>query len=329
MFVIPPLKQWNKKCWAGTSRLTAPLVARSRLTAHFSWLLVLLLALCWNSLRAAETAAPTIAGDYSRGLLWKIEKGDQPTSYLFGTVHAEDPAVLSLPPDVGAAFQGSRAFAMEVLLDANMAREATRAMFYRDGKKNLKTVAGESLYKRVVAAVTQRGMAEDHVLYMKPWAVMTTLSMPEAKTGLFLDLALLKVATADGKAVFGLESLQEQMGVFEEMPDTDQLELLEKTLNELPTFDAYIADIIKAYLARDLVELARLTDSFLEELTPKVANEFRRRLITDRNLRMVERLEPIMARQSTFAAVGAMHLPGAQGMLDLLAARGYRVSRVY
>jgi len=67
----------------------------------------------------------------------------------------------------------------------------------------------------------------------------------------------------------------------------------------------------------------------LDELTPRVASEFRRRLIIDRNQRMAERLEPIMARQPTFIAVGAMHLPGERGVLALLAARGYRVTAVY
>ena len=102
-----------------------------------------------------------------------------------------------------------------------------------------------------------------------------------------------------------------------------------KTLDELPTFNETIADTIKAYLARDLKELARLTDLFLSELDPRVAGEFRRRLITERNHRMEERLEPIMARQSTFTAVGAMHLPGERGLLALLAAQGFRVSVVY
>jgi len=294
-----------------------------------SWLLIGSLVVGAASLWAADAAPSHGSTEFSQGLLWKIEKSGQPASYLFGTVHAEDPAVLALPPAVGAAFQASSAFAMEVLIDANSTREATRAMFYRDGKKTLKSVAGEALYKRILAAVMPRGIAEDQLLYMKPWAVLTTISMPEAKTGLFLDLALLKVATADGKATFGLESMKEQTDVFEGMPDADQLEIVEKTLDEDATFDETIAETLKAYLARDLKELARLSEVFLGELTPRVANEFRRRLITDRNRRMEERLETIMARQTTFTAVGAMHLPGDQGVLALLVRRGYRVTPVY
>jgi len=281
------------------------------------------------SLWATDAAPARGSADYSHGLLWKIEKSGQPASYLFGTVHAEDPAVLALPPPVDAAFKASSAFAMEVLIDANSTREATRAMFYRDGKKTLKSVAGDALYKRILAAVTPRGIAEDQLLYMKPWAVLTTISMPEAKTGLFLDLALLKRATEDGKTTFGLESMKEQTDVFEGMADADQLEIVEKTLDEDATFDETIAETIKAYLARDLEELARLSDVFLGQLTPRVASEFRRRLITDRNRRMEERLEAIMARQATFTAIGAMHLPGDQGVLALLVRRGYRVTPFY
>jgi len=293
------------------------------------WFFALVLALSSASLWAADVTVSAASADYSRGLLWKIEKDGQAASYLFGTVHAEDPAVLALPKEVAAAFQSSQAFAMEVLIDESSIREATRGMFYRDGKKTLKAAAGDALYKRILTAVAPRGIAEDQLLYMKPWAVLTTIAMPEGKTGLFLDLALFKVATADGKATFGLETMTEQTDVFEGMSDADQLEIVAKTLDEAATFDETIAETIKAYLARDLQELVRQSNLFLDELTPRVASEFRRRLIIDRNQRMAERLEPIMARQPTFIAVGAMHLPGERGVLALLAARGYRVTAVY
>ena len=301
-----------------------------RVFASAIWFFALLLSISGACAQSNEIApAPTRYEAYSHGLLWKIEKDGQLASYLFGTVHAEDPAVLALAPEVKAAFKSASAFAMEVLFDEKVAREASQSMFYRDGKKNLKLVVGDALYQRSVAAVKSRGIAEDHVLHMKPWAVMSTLSMPPAKTGLFLDLVLLNAATTDGKERFGLESMKEQTDVFDTMSDADQIELLSRTLDEQASLDEDIANIISAYLARDLAKAAGLTESFLETLTPRVADEFRRRLITERNLTMADRLEPLMARQATFAAVGAMHLPGDKGILAVLAARGYRISRVY
>ena len=53
------------------------------------------------------------------------------------------------------------------------------------------------------------------------------------------------------------------------------------------------------------------------------------RLLTDRNRLMVERMLPLLDAGDAFVAVGAMHLPGADGLLALLAERGYQIERVY
>jgi uncharacterized protein YbaP (TraB family) len=61
----------------------------------------------------------------------------------------------------------------------------------------------------------------------------------------------------------------------------------------------------------------------------KSAEAFLRRLIDDRNVQMVERMLPRLQRGSTFIAIGALHLPGEKGILQLLAEKGYTVSVVY
>jgi uncharacterized protein YbaP (TraB family) len=89
--------------------------------------------------------------------------------------------------------------------------------------------------------------------------------------------------------------------------------------------------MIPLYLKRDLAALQAvgtdLTDTSAEER--RGAEAFLDRLVDERNVRMVERMIPRLEEGATFVAVGALHLPGQRGILQLLANRGYKVAAVY
>jgi uncharacterized protein YbaP (TraB family) len=60
----------------------------------------------------------------------------------------------------------------------------------------------------------------------------------------------------------------------------------------------------------------------------EVVQEFTARLVVERNYRMAERIQPQLREGNALIAVGALHLPGEEGLLALLAEEGYRVSAV-
>ena len=88
-------------------------------------------------------------------------------------------------------------------------------------------------------------------------------------------------------------------------------------------------ELKQAYLARDLPRLLELGRQDLEKPDPALAEYLLDRLVDGRNWLMLERVQPYLRKGGTFVAVGALHLPGPDGLLQLLQARGFLVRVVY
>ncbi|MFP5506319.1 MAG: TraB/GumN family protein, partial [Gammaproteobacteria bacterium] len=153
--------------------------------------------------------------------------------------------------------------------------------------------------------------------------------MPKSATGLFLDRVLYLEALAKGKPVTGLETAEEQMAVFTALSDEAQTRLLEDALRQLPELDELHARMRAAYVRRDLQALIDISEASLRDSDPELAAYFNEQVIVARNRRMVERMQADLKRGNAFIAVGALHLPGEEGILALLRRQGYRVSVVY
>jgi uncharacterized protein YbaP (TraB family) len=277
---------------------------------------------------AATRAAPASSpAKYSKGILWKIERRGEAPSYLFGTIHLADTRLTELPAPVRKAFDAAKSLTTELIVDADALSHLLNAMFFNDGR-TLEGVVGAPLYRDVRRAFVERGMPTADLAKYKPWAVFLILSMPAPTGAPPLDMQLQLGAAAAGKPIDGLETVQEQIEVFNDLSTAEQRALLEVTLRELHTSAAQLEAMVQAYLARDLARLQAMA----EEHTPADAAlnaKFTQRLLTDRNRRMVERLRPLLKRGNTFIAVGAAHLGGREGMLELLERGGYRVESIY
>ena len=289
-----------------------------------SWILAGLLLPAWAT---QPTHAPTDgATGPQRGLLWKVEGAAAP-SYLFGTVHSDDARVTRLAPVVAETFARSDSFTLEAIANGEGLIRMAEAMYFADGR-TLKAVLGAPLYQDTVRALQGRGLPADDIEKKKPWAVLMALSMPKPRSGLFLDLALQLEATKQGKPTYGLETLAEQMAVFDNLPLADQVTLLTHTVANASKLDAQFDELLHAYLSRDLDALVAL------EVRHRPADDtayrgFMDRLLRQRNLRMLERMQPRLEEGNAFIAVGALHLPGQEGLLRLLRRAGYRVTPVY
>jgi uncharacterized protein YbaP (TraB family) len=275
------------------------------------------------------TVTSALAGEnFDHGLLWKIEGHGGEPSYLFGTMHSEDPRVVRLPVPVQQAFDRSHGVTLEVILDPESLLAMTSGFMFGDGS-TLEAHIGAPLYRRTVAAVAAYGIPEILLASMKPWAVAVTLMTPPTRTGLVLDLVLYQRAVADGKPVDGLETPLEQLSVFDGLSEQDQVALLKDTLDNLPDIERMLDDVRDAYLARDLRRLVDASDASMRDSDPQLVARFSGRLITERNHRMVERMQSRLRKGGQFIAVGALHLPGDEGVLQLLNQQGYRLTRVY
>ena len=303
-----------------------PNPAALRLLASLLWLLANFVALPLNADTSARTTSSS-AEKYQRGLLWRIEREGIAPSYLFGTLHSDDPRVLNLAPPVRQAFDRAKSFTMEVVPDANALVLMAQRMFYQDGR-TLPGVAGEELYRRARTALTDEGLPDIGLERQKPWVVVMLLSMPRPRGGVFLDMALQAQATEQKKPVHGLETMEEQLAVFDELAVADQVALLKDTLDNHKAIRGQIEALTERYLARDLAGISKLADTF-RPADSRVYDTVMRRLLSDRNVKMADRMRTRLAEGNAFIAVGAGHLAGPQGLLPLLERAGYRVHAVY
>jgi len=263
-----------------------------------------------------------------RGLLWIVESDNAESSYLFGTIHTEEPQVLELVDELADELKSSRMFVMELEPRPGTVEELSLKMHFSDGR-NLRTVLGESLFESAVEAMATYNVPQGLVVKMKPWAVVLTLSVPPPKTGLFLDMALYMMALRNEIPVLGLETVDEQLEFFDTLRDDQQVELLEETLTTRDKLEKSFQELLAAYLDRDLAEMERLNNKYLDETDPEIAELFRARLLDARNLRMLDRMIPALRDGRAFIAVGALHLPGETGLIRGLREKGYRVTPIY
>lgn len=262
-------------------------------------------------------------GGFPAGLLWRIEARDGAESYIFGTIHISDPRVTQLSPSVSAALEHSDHFVMEVMFDADTVAQMSRAMYFQHGR-SLSQLLPRELYTRVVALLARyqvNGAAADR---LKPWAAYTTLSLPPDQSAPPLDLVLMNSAQAAGKTLAGLETLAEQVAVFDGLAEHEQIELLTLTACHYERFQAEVDEMIGYYETEDLAAMMRMAARYESPLQKR----FMDLLLRQRNHRMVERMREGLARGGMFIAIGALHLPGSEGVLKLLQADGYRVHRV-
>lgn len=275
---------------------------------------------------SSDTRRESAALPFSRGLLWRIEeaapKGKRsPPSYLFGTIHSEDPRLAPLPKAVHEALAQSNTFCMELLPDLATTLTLTKSMLYEDDH-SLVEVIGQKLFEQIAPLMLRRGIPTQALLKLKPWAAYMTLSTPPAQTGRILDLILYEKARDDGKTLCGIETAEEQVAVFEQTPLSDQIALLQELASDPQAVDLQIQKMIPLYLQQDLAGLAALTTAE----TDASAKAFLKRLLDERNQRMLDRVLPLLSKKTAFIAVGALHLPGQMGLLQLLTDHGYIVS---
>jgi uncharacterized protein YbaP (TraB family) len=276
--------------------------------------------------------SPAQAGDFSKGLLWKVARDGQAPSWVFGTFHSNDPQILALPEPVRAALAESATVLVEVVTTGVVPFRLNQAMQAEDGQ-GLEQTLPPALLDTVLKRASEYRMDRDDVVKLKPWALTMLMGAPpseraQERAGRFpLDTWLQQEALRTRKQLLGLETAEEQIEVFDGMPLEAQIDLVRSSLEHAA--EGEFARMRALYLARDLAGLEAVWEETLTELEPATAALLRARLIDNRNSLMVKRMIKSMKKGGAFVAVGALHLPGEAGVLNLLEQRGYTVTRVY
>jgi uncharacterized protein YbaP (TraB family) len=260
-------------------------------------------------------------GTYAQSLLWKIDAARlNSPSYIYGTIHIKDKRVFQFDKKVYEAMESCSAFAMEVDLNPdNMAGFAQRLMLPEG--KTLQDIFKPEEYSLIKSIIEmEAGLDMSLIDRMKPF-VLLSLGMNLQIAGdmeVTMDEFFYHQALQAGKRIIGLETLEEQVEMLEEIPTV------------------YIADYFKNFHkgAEDLEEIimlycrAELDHLLVLMQEDKAMATLEKQLITKRNRKMVSSVIPLMKEQPSFIAVGAGHLPGRKGILRLLEKRGYSLTPV-
>ncbi len=282
------------------------------------WLCLMLLVLPYSAW----------AGNFDKGILWEVSKAGQLNSYIFGTIHSADPRVTKLPAQLKSILKQARSFTVEVDLNTEAMLQLQSQLFL-PANQSLKKIVGPQLYQESVLLMSRYGVPEPIVDKMKPWVVAVELSSPKEKKGLILDLKLYQLAQQQGLKLHGLETVAEQINVFDDLPVKQQKLMLSHAINAFPNMPQKYATLIEYYVQRDLRGLLKFNDEEMSGLDSSLKDVLATRLITKRNHLMVKRMQPQLAQGKAIVAIGALHLPGEEGILQLLENRGYQLKAIY
>lgn len=285
-------------------------------------LMVLLFALtCCPPVQAAQDEHH----GSEEGLYWRISQDGREAGFLLGTIHSEDPRVLDFSEAFIAELNSSQVFAMEMVPDLPTLKKLTEYMHYQD-QDRLQSLLGQERFDRAMQALGGYQVPNDWKSRMKVWAVMMTLSVPAPQTGFFMDLSLSLRAAGSGLKVIGLETLEEQLQFLEQMPLEYQIELLDHALADYQRVAEIHEEMVQIYLQNSLAALETLSAQQFAILDPKISRYFTDLGIAARNRQMAANVLPQLAENRVFIAVGALHLGGEDGLINLLREGGYELT---
>jgi uncharacterized protein YbaP (TraB family) len=261
--------------------------------------------------------------------LWVVKDADT-TIYLFGTVHVLKPGLSWFDEAVKAAFDKSDELVLEML-------EPDTATMQGLIMKTAVNAEGPTLTEKLPAdkreayakAMTDVGVPAAALDRFDPWFAAVTLSLaglpklgydPESGA----ERTLTTAAKAANKQIVGLETAEQQLGYFDNLPEPLQVKFLVSTVDDYPKMAAELDKMIASWSAGDPETLGKTMNEELAD-TPELAKV----LLADRNARWADWIEQRLQKPGTvFVAVGAGHLAGAESVQVQLAKHKLTATRV-
>ena len=284
-----------------------------------------------RSLAAAATALALAAASPAAAepALWALKDADS-TIYLFGTVHVLKPGTDWRSPKVAAALAESGELVLEVLgADDAAAVQPLIARYGVDPGASLSAKLSDADRPRLAAAAKSMGLPDGAMEPMRPWLAALTLAvLPmvqagyDAKSG--VETVLTAEAKAAGKTLGALETLEQQLRFFADMPQEVEVALLSATLDDVAEGPAQLDRMVAAWAAGDQPALEA---EFVEE-TRRDYPELYEVVVVQRNEDWARQLaKKLQGSGVSFVAVGAGHLVGPDSVQAQLEKRGLKAER--
>ena len=263
--------------------------------------------------------------------IWKITSKTN-TVYLMGSVHAMKADHYPLDPAFESTFDQAQHLVTEVDVDSLALEEVMRDLIirgtYADGTTLDQNVPAD-VFEQVKKIATSVGVAPQLLQPLRPWLVSLTLTSVYLQTKGFLaenglDQYFYTKAKRLQKGRQALESISFQTNLLADMSDSVQMQLLVQTLEDFDQADTTLAVLFQAWKTGDTATL----DHILSEAYTD-SPELYHRLFLDRNLRWIPQIERLLTGADIYLViVGAAHLVGKEGVVELLRAKGYTVEQL-
>lgn len=269
-----------------------------------------------------------------RPLLWKVSDANN-SLYLLGSFHLLKEEDYPLASSTGAAFADAEALVFELppseLNAPALAEKMQKAALRVDGTTLQQSLPPET-WRKLEDFGKSRGMAITGLQGYESWFVTLVVSMVEMqrlglKPELGLDRHFSTLAVNAGKPTAGLETGEQQIALFDGMSATQQLQLVQDTLEDMDKSEDRINELHALWRAGDAEALFAQTGGEMKAKYPQLYA----RLNSDRNRAWIPELRKRLdgaSQDDTLVVVGAMHLLGEDGLVAALKAKGYTVERL-
>lgn len=262
-------------------------------------------------------------------LLWEISgNGAVGKSYLYGTMHSTDKQAFEFGDSVLSKLDKSKVIATELDMSPDMIKDFQKYLFMKDGV-TLKKLLDSAQYKLVHDFTTKKfGNYNPKSDEFKPYILNMLLSASSTDLNqdmrIPLDKWIQDYAVKRNKKHIPLETADMQMEVFDILPYQKQAQMLVDFIKAPEKVGEYTMEMIRLYKNQDINGLYLILTN--EDIMPKEQSEV---AFDKRNFKMADQLTQLFKIQSTFCAVGAGHLSGENGLINLLKKKGCIVRPIY
>jgi hypothetical protein len=257
-----------------------------------------------------------------------VVKGAHNTVYLLGSVHVLKPADSDLPPEALRAYTSAKALIMEI--DLNNAAEDSLlsgqlSIANLPEGQTLAAALGPDAYGRFAAYAKTLGLDPEFFSPFQPWFAAMALQQAEFEqqgfeAGSGVDEQFAERAAADHKPIIALETVAQQLGMFASLSSDQQRRFLLYTLDDAQNSEHDAEAVVSAWRAGDVKKLeSLLSDSYAQY------PELFTMLTTDRNRQWLPTIAQLLQQdQDYLVIVGALHLVGKDGVVQMLQRAGYQ-----
>jgi uncharacterized protein YbaP (TraB family) len=254
------------------------------------------------------------------------------TLYLQGSIHALTAESYPLAPAIEQAYVNSDTLVLEVDMKEMSTTETQQRIMPKallPASTTLKDLLSPITYQQLDTTCADIGLPIAALERFKPWFAATALTLMKLQNMGFdpqygLDQYFHDKAVADTKPVIGLESVDFQIDLFDSLSESNPDNFVAHTLADLAVIDSEMKTMEAVWETGKIDALGEfITEGF--EGYPKLYKTF----VTDRNARWLDTLGSLLGETKThMVVIGSGHLPGKEGLLELLKQKGYALEQL-